>query len=135
MKKNEVSKSFPYKTALQNNNIEEKIAEKQAIVESKTQEINKINESVERNNKMDALLKSLNKDKAAIMESLLENVATNKLDSAFEKYLPAVLKEGKASVSTTLTESTKEFTGNKSTATKADEKGNIIDIKRLAGLK
>jgi len=114
---------------------EEKIAQTESLVESKVQEINVINESVQRTKKMGTLLKSLNKEKAAIMESLLENVATNKLDSAFEKYLPAVLKESKVSVSQTLTESTKEVTGNKGTATKADEKGNIIDIKRLAGLK
>lgn len=114
---------------------EEKIAQTEALVESKVQEINVINESVQRTKKMGTLLKSLNKEKAAIMESLLENVATNKLDSAFEKYLPAVLKESKVSASQTLTESTKEVTGNKGTATKADEKGNIIDIKRLAGLK
>lgn len=115
---------------------EEKIAEVQAIVESKQQEIATITESVERTQKLSTLMQPLNKEKAAIMESLLENVATSKLDVAFQKYLPAVLKEGTATTAKkVVTESTVEVTGNKETAVKTDDKGNIIELRRLAGLK
>jgi DNA repair exonuclease SbcCD ATPase subunit len=115
---------------------QEKIAQVEAIIESKQQEITAITESVERTQKLTALTKNLNKEKATIMESLLENVATSKLDGAFEKYLPAVLKEGTSSTSKkVLSESTKEVTGNKETAVKTDEQGNIIELRRLAGLK
>ena len=114
---------------------QEKITEIEAIVEGKEQEISKISESVARKEKLETLTKNLNKEKATIMESLLENVATSKLDSAFEKYLPAVLKEGSKTTKQVVTESTKEVTGNKTTASQTDDQGNIIDIKRLAGLK
>ena len=115
---------------------QEKIAEVEAIVESKQQELVNITESAERKEKLTTLTKNLNKEKAAIMESLLENVATSKLDGAFEKYLPAVLKEGaQGTTKKVLSESTKEVTGNKETAVKTDEQGNIIELRRLAGLK
>jgi hypothetical protein len=77
------------------------------------------------------------------MKALLESVQTPKLKSAFDKYLPAVLNTGseKAGAKTALTESViKEVTGDKETAKKDIEedpvaKNNLIDFKRLAGLK
>jgi len=108
------------------------------LVESKDREVRIIKESNERARIMEELLTPLNESKAGVMKSLLENVQTSRLQSAFEKYLPAVLAEGKVSKSekATLTESKKEVTGDKTVTTKAEVAldDNIISIKKLAGL-
>jgi len=108
------------------------------LVESKEKEINIIKESNERTSIMSDLLSPLNDEKADVMRSLLENVQTGRLKSAYEKYLPAVLKEGKKAVKAekaVITESSKEVTGNKTVTTKGkDSESNIIDLKKLAGL-
>jgi hypothetical protein len=110
------------------------------IVESKNKEIRIIKESTERKDTITSLLRSLNKEKATIMSELLESVQTAKLQSAYEKYLPAVLnntaqpaKQPKAM----LAESRVEVTGDKSANTPAIEENvnNVFEIKRLAGLK
>jgi len=116
-------------------------AEKAAmIVESKDKEIKVIKESTERKDILSNLLKPLNKEKATVMSELLESVQTAKLQSAYEKYLPAVLnntaqpaKQPKAM----LAESRVEVTGDKSANTPAIEENtnNVFEIKRLAGLK
>jgi hypothetical protein len=69
------------------------------------------------------------------MTELLESVKTDSLRTAFEKYLPAVLNEDRSVTArkAVITESKSEVTGNK-TAKNVEEKSNIIDIKRLAGL-
>jgi hypothetical protein len=114
--------------------------EKTAIVESKEAEIAAINESVARNKTLNELLAPLSKDKARIMTDLLESVATSKLKSAFDKYLPAVIN-GNNKSSTMLNESTtsitSEVTGNRTAKVleNSDAEGNIVEIKRLAGLK
>ena len=120
--------------------INESLEEKSKIVESKEQEIALINEGVERKETLNTLLKPLNKDKAAIMTDLLESVQTAKLQTAFDRYLPAVLdgksmiKESKKSV---IKENRTEMTGNKEQKTVQVEEGNdnIVDIRKLAGLK
>ncbi len=108
------------------------------LVESKDREVRLIKESNERARIMEELLTPLNESKAAVMKSLLENVQTSRLQSAFEKYLPAVLAEGKVTKSekATLTESKKAVTGDKTVTTKAEvaQDDNIISIKKLAGL-
>jgi hypothetical protein len=115
-----------------------KITQAQKLIESKDREVRIIKESTERKKVMGELLSKLNSEKAAVMESLLESVQTPKLKSAFDKYLPAVLNTGSSNKSekATLTESVIEVTGNKSAKTKVDmqERDNVIDIKRLAGL-
>jgi hypothetical protein len=72
------------------------------------------------------------------MKSLLESVQTPKLQSTFDKYLPAVLNNGteKKSTKPILRESVQEVTGNKSAKQEVDmdQRDNVIDIKRLAGL-
>ena len=65
------------------------IAEKEALVESKEREVRVITESVARKEKMTELLKPLNKEKADVMSSLLEGVQTERLQAAYDKYLPA----------------------------------------------
>jgi len=80
-------------------------------------------------------LSPLNKDRQRTMNDLLEGVQTSQLRNAYQKYLPAVLNEAApvaAKIKTVVTEGKTSVTGNKSA--KADDKNNIIDIKRLAGL-
>jgi hypothetical protein len=120
-----------------------KVEEAKKLVESKDREVRIIKESTQREKEMEKLLSPLNKEKAEVMKALLESVQTPKLKSAFDKYLPAVLNTGseKAGAKTALTESViKEVTGDKETAKKEVEKdpevqNNLIDFKRLAGLK
>jgi hypothetical protein len=113
--------------------------EKQKIVEGKEQEIAIIKENAQRKETMSALLKPLNKDKQAIMTDLLESIQTSKLKDAFDRYLPAVMdgkkitKESKKVIS----ESRSAVTGDKQqkSASEGELDSNIIDIRKLAGLK
>ena len=111
------------------------VAEAKKEVESREQEIKKINESVRREQALSELLGPLNREKKEIMSELLESVQTDKLQNAFDKYLPAVM-DGKAPAKKALTEG-KEVTGDKAQAqTNSGEKktAEIFDIRRLAGL-
>jgi hypothetical protein len=110
------------------------------LVESKEKEIKIIKESADRKTKLAEMMKPLNKEKAALMSELLESVQTDKLQSAFEKYLPAVLNNGTVKTSApkaVLAESRTEVTGDKSAKVTAHESidTNVIELKRLAGLK
>lgn len=110
--------------------------EKTAIVESKEAEITAINESIARDKTLNELLAPLSKDKARLMTDLLESVATTKLKTAFDKYLPAVMN-GKAQ-SKMLNESiTSVATGDRTAKVLENnsEEGDIVEFKRLAGLK
>ena len=115
-------------------------AEKAAmIVESKDKEMRVIKESAERREILADLLKPLNKEKASIMSELLESVQTGKLQSAYEKYLPAVLNntaQPAAKPKAMLAEGRVEVTGDKSATPAVEENANnVFEIKRLAGLK
>ena len=105
----------------------------------KEREIKKIKESADRSNKINGLLKTLNKEKAAVMSDLLESVQTDKLQAAFDKYLPAVLGHNNVnrSAKVQLTESHVEVTGDKSAKTTVEDKddNNVVELRRLAGLK
>jgi hypothetical protein len=114
------------------------IAEKEALVESKNREVRVISESIARKEKMNELLKPLNKEKAEVMTSLLEGVQTERLQTAYDKYLPAVLNNAPTvkAEKVMIAESRKEVTGDKSAKTDVTEiADNVVDIKRLAGLK
>lgn len=121
------------------------IESKQALVESKETEIRVIKESAERKEKLAEMLKPLNKEKATVMRDLLESVQTDKLQSAYEKYLPAVLNNTPvvkpAAEKVALTESrVVAVTGDKTAKTSAEEPKteevtNVYELKRLAGLK
>ena len=105
------------------------------LVESKEREIRMIKESNERQSTMDDLLAPLNKEKQEVMRNLLESVQTSRLTNAFEKYLPAVLEDRSVRASKVLTESVAEVTGDKSVrVVEEQDNGNVIDLKRLAGL-
>ena len=114
-------------------------AEKAVLVESKEKEIKIIKESAERKETLGKLLKPLNKEKAAVMSELLESVQTDKLQSVFDKYLPAVLNNSSvkpvAEKQVVLTESRTEVTGDKTAINVENNNTNVIDLKRLAGLK
>lgn len=108
------------------------------LVESRDREIVTIKESINRKEVLSELLGTLNKEKQVVMRELLENVQTDKLKSAFDKYLPAVLTSGsvKEKQNTTLTESHVAITGDKTakgSVQKVDT--NVVELRRLAGLK
>lgn len=113
------------------------IAEKTALVESKNREVRIIKESLNRKDTLNGLLKTLNKEKATVMSSLLESVQTDKLQEAYNKYLPAVLNNStaKPTEKKVLAEGRLEVTGDKSAKTAVQVDNNVIEIKRLAGLK
>lgn len=113
------------------------VEQKEQIVESKDRELRIFKETTDRKEKLAEMLTTLNKEKASVMSQLLENVQTDKLQSAFEKYLPAVLNNSvvKKSEKAILSESRVEITGDKSAkATAKASDTNVIELKRLAGL-
>ena len=113
------------------------VAEKEALVESKNREVRIIQDGIARKEKLDGLLKTLNKEKAEVMSSLLESVQTERLQTAYEKYLPAVLNNTPTAKAdkAMLSESRVEVTGDKSAKTNVESETNVIEIRRLAGLK
>ena len=109
------------------------IAQKQKLAESKEAEIARMRDLGARKETLNELLGPLAKDKREVMASLLESVQTTKLRSAFDKYLPAVMSDGAATKQALL--EAKEVTGNKQTKTTQGVESNIIEIRRLAGLR
>lgn len=114
-----------------------KVKDALTIIEQKDSEVQKLTESVKRQEIMHELLSPLSKDNKDIMSNLLESVQTSKLRTSFDKYLPAVISGTSAPTpkKQTLTES-KEVTGDKTDSTIGRQPdANIIDIRRLAGYK
>ena len=107
------------------------------LVESKDKEIRVVKETVQRKELMGELLSTLNREKQTVMKELLESVQTDKLRSAFEKYLPAVLNNAQTQpkAERVLTESHVAITGDKTAKTTATTETNVVELKRLAGLK
>jgi hypothetical protein len=74
------------------------------------------------------------------MKTLLESVQTTKLKATFDKYLPAVLntgteKKAKATLSeSVIVEATGDKTAKQIKEVDMEQRDNVIDIKRLAGL-
>ena len=112
------------------------VAQAEQILESKQAEIRALKESQERKDIMGELLAPLNKEQREIMGELMESVKTERLNESFEKYLPSVLN-GKAPQKKQALVEAKEVTGNKISNTKhsSESDANIIDIRKLAGLK
>ena len=111
------------------------IAEKTNLVESTQREIRVTKDLMERKNVMAELVAPLNGEKRVIMQELLESVQTAKLRSAFDKYLPAVMENARNLIAkkAMLAES-KEVTGNRESKPEVGL-DNILDIRKLAGLK
>jgi len=111
------------------------VAEKDNLVESVQREIRVTKDLMERKAVMGELLGPLDASKREIMNDLLESVQTKKLNEAFDKYLPAVMEGQKKPVArkTMLSEGT-EVTGNRESKPEVGL-DNILDIRKLAGLK
>ena len=114
----------------------QQVAETATLVESKDREVRVTKDLMERKAIMSEMLAPLSADQRSIMKDLLESTKTSKLNESFEKYLPAVMEgDKKRVVKATLTEGT-AVTGDREL--KAHEVGtldNILDIRKLAGLK
>ena len=108
------------------------------VVEAQEAVKKQLVESAERKEIMHSLVAPLSNQQQEIMKDLLESVQTNRLQSQFEKYLPTVI-DGEApekAKKAKLTEG-KEITGNREIVqtSKSVDDSNVIDIKRLAGIK
>ena len=115
----------------------EKAAEANAIVESKEKEIARVVENAQRTNKLNELVGPLNKDQKEIMLDLLESVKTSKLEESFDKYLPAVINGKSTPAKKKALVEGKEITGNKENkkiSSEASDQGQVIDLRRLAGI-
>jgi len=116
------------------------VTTKDKLVESKEREIRIAKDLMERRQVMAELMAPLSAEKKAVMQELLESVQTPKLRPAFDKYLPAVMegdvkKVAKAPAKETLTEGT-EVTGDRAVKHQPEVGlDNILDIRKLAGLK
>ena len=112
------------------------VAEKANLAESKERELRVTRDLMERKEVMSEMLAPLDAGKREIMKELLESVQTAKLSNAFEKYLPAVMEgDKKISKKAMLQEST-EITGDREVKSQpAVGLDNILDIRKLAGLK
>ena len=120
----------------------EAVVKAEQILESKQAEIRTLKESQERKAIMSQLLSPLNGEQKSIMGELLEGVKTIKLNESFEKYLPSVINgnAGNAPQKKQALVEAKEITGNKISNTNRSSESdisasNIVDIRRLAGLK
>lgn len=97
-------------------------------------------DTANRKDKLAELMAPLGKEKRDIMSDLLESVKTEKLEAAFNKYLPSVLDNTTPRTKKTITESvTKEHTGNKQAPAKAEavddaEVVELNSLRKLAGL-
>ena len=112
------------------------VADSQKLVESREADLRIIRDQMARKEVMSELLGPLSGDKRTVMKELLESVQTEKLRTAFDKYLPSVMNGASAPAKKALTEG-KEITGDKkATPISSEEKtAEIFDIRRLAGLK
>ena len=113
--------------------------EKATLVESKDAEIKIAKDTAKRKEVMNELLSPLNKGQREIMADLLESVQTDRLQKSFDKYMPSVIAGNTPAEETkaTLTEGT-HITGNKQNNdidASPSTPDNVVDIRRLAGLK
>lgn len=115
------------------------VVQAEQILESKAAEIQALKESQERKEIMSELLAPLSSEQREIMGELMESVRTEKLVESFDKYLPSVINgnNGKAPQKKQALVEAKEITGNKvsNSNRSSEDASNIIDIRRLAGLK
>ncbi len=129
--------------------IKQKLAESQKIIESANRKAMLAEQRAERKEIMTDLLSSLRGEKKAVMESMLETTKTEALRASFNKLLPVVLNEGKKPTSKSAPTGTKVLNENKSEFvsgnrikpimtedTQENEKNDeIIAIARLAGIR
>ena len=134
----EVSKLSKVVESLQGEitNKDKAIAEKEVTIAESAKTVRIAKDTAERKHIMQEMMQPLSKDHKEIMNALLESVKTDKLQSAFNKYLPSVLKEDtKKTEKKVLSESSKEVTGNKAEASTSVEGGaDIVYLRKLAGI-
>jgi len=119
-------------TTLKLANAEKSIDEAKAVIESKERKISQQNDLMERKATMAELLKPLSKDKAEVMNQLLESTATGKLKSAYDKYLQAVMEDAPVSG---VKKFISETSGNIAGAPRSQrEDAEMIEFRKLAGL-
>ena len=111
------------------------VTEKTTIVESKDREIRIQKDLMERKVVMGELLGPLDAGKREIMKELLESVQTQKLNDAFDKYLPAVMdgQSRKPAPKKAMLAESSAVTGNRESKPEVGL-DNILDIRKLAGL-
>jgi hypothetical protein len=112
------------------------VADAQSLVESKDRELRLLKENAQRKEVMSELLGPLAGDKRTVMGELLESVQTEKLRTAFDKYIGSVMNGG-TPAKKVLSEA-KEITGDKQalqSSGQEEKTAEIFDIRRLAGLK
>ena len=126
--------------------LEETITAKEEAITSAETAQKVLEDRMDRKEVMEGLLSPLGKEKRDVMVDLLETVKTTNLKSAFKKYLPAVLNE---KVSTEAKQSLNEGKVTEHTGDRGEEQmvssstpesqgsdaNNIIQLKKLAGLK
>jgi len=118
-------------TTLKLKDAEKSIEEAKAVIESKDIELKRQKDLMERKATMAELLKPLSKDKAEVMSQLLESTQTDKLNSAYDKYLPAVMEDAPvAKAKKIISESSGDKTDTRQTRDDAD----LGAIRVLAGL-
>jgi hypothetical protein len=110
------------------NEVTKSIEEKQAVIESKEQEIVRNKDLMERKETMAELLKPLSKDKADVMNQLLESVQTKDLKSAYAKYLTPVMDD--KNVPSNAKKVISEAKGDRAVREDAD----LTNIRKLAGI-
>jgi hypothetical protein len=116
------------------------VTEKGKLVESKDREIRVARDIANRKEVMAELMAPLSAEQKGIMKELLESVQTAKLNDSFDKYLPAVMegtvrKPAKAQAKEVITEGT-SVTGDREVKQQPQVGlDNILDIRKLAGLK
>ena len=113
------------------------IAEKEVLVQESAKRARIAADTAERKQIMQEMMQPLSKDHKEIMGALLESVKTDKLQNAFNKYLPSVLKEdAKKPQKKVLSESVTEVTGDKAKASASADKqtADIVYLQKLAGI-
>lgn len=102
------------------------------LVETQQREHKRMLNESKRSSTINELVNPLNPGQQRIMRDLLESVQTDRLKSAFDRYLPTLIDGKSEKRKATLTES-RSVTGNReNVATKPDD--NVYDLRRLAGL-
>lgn len=123
--------------------LEEQIMEnkkQKLIAEQSGKKLAIMEDRLNRSKILQGLTAPLNKEKKQIMEELLQNVKTVKLEEQFNKYLPAVLNDDvdASTRKVSLNESRRsEKTGNRETLVSEQDKNLVIELqqlKQLAGI-
>ena len=116
------------------------LAEKEIALKNTEKKVRIAEDRGIRKEKLSEMLQPLSKDQRLVMTSLLESVKTDKLETAFDKYLPTVLSEAKTPIANQkkakLIEGKKIVTGDRASRTESETDGSaeIIRIRKLAGI-